>query len=50
MLQPETFDEGRFYRKKLFLSIIIPGILVLLMWLVKAVEVIFELNLTELGI
>jgi membrane associated rhomboid family serine protease len=47
---PDIKIEGAFYRKKLFLSILIPGIFVLLMWLVKAVEVLFDLDLTSLGI
>lgn len=42
--------EGAFYRKKFFLSILIPAIFVLLMWLVKAIEVLFDLDLTSLGI
>jgi membrane associated rhomboid family serine protease len=42
--------EGAFYRKKLFLSILIPGTFVLLMWLVKGVEVLFDLDLTGFGI
>lgn len=43
-------SEGAFYRKKLLLSALIPGIFVLLMWLVKAVEALFSLDLTALGI
>ncbi|MCX6334290.1 MAG: rhomboid family intramembrane serine protease [Bacteroidia bacterium] len=43
-------SEGAFYRKKLFLSILIPGTFVLLMWLVKGVEVLFDLDLTGFGI
>jgi membrane associated rhomboid family serine protease len=42
--------EGAFYRKKLFLSMIIPGIFVFLMWLVKIVEVLFEIDLSRFGI
>jgi len=42
--------EGDFYRKKFFLSIIIPGIFVTLMWLAKAVELIFGIDLSNLGI
>lgn len=42
--------EGEFYRKKLLLSMIIPGIFVLLMWLVKLTEVLFETDLTQFGI
>lgn len=42
--------NSAFYRKKLLLSILIPGIFVFFMWLVKIVEVLFELDLTRLGI
>lgn len=43
-------EEMAFYRKKLLLSMILPGILIFLMWLVKVVEVIFVLDFTEAGI
>jgi membrane associated rhomboid family serine protease len=46
----DIITEGAFYRKKLLLSLIIPGIFVLLMWLVKAAELLFDLDLTSLGI
>lgn len=42
--------EGEFYRKKLLLCIIIPGIFVFLMWLVKIIEVLFEMDLSGFGI
>jgi membrane associated rhomboid family serine protease len=42
--------EGDFYRKKLFLSMIIPGTFVFLMWLVKVIEVLFELDFSRFGI
>jgi membrane associated rhomboid family serine protease len=42
--------EGAFYRKKLLLSIIIPGIFVFLMWLVKIVELLFSIDFSSLGI
>jgi membrane associated rhomboid family serine protease len=42
--------EGAFYRKKLFLSSIIPGMFIVLMWLVKIVEVLFELDFSGFGI
>ena len=42
--------EGAFYKRKLLLSMIIPGIFVFLMWLVKIVEVLFDINLTRFGI
>ena len=51
---PETHSditsEGDFYRKKLLLSILIPGILVFIMWLVKIIEILLEINLTGFGI
>src|SRR4030043_1571717 len=43
-------SEGSFYRKKFLLSLIIPGTFVFLMWLVKIIEVLFELDLSDLGI
>jgi membrane associated rhomboid family serine protease len=42
--------EGSFYRKKFFLSLIIPGTFVFLMWLVKIIEILFEIDLSDLGI
>jgi membrane associated rhomboid family serine protease len=47
---PEIFDEASFYRKKLLLSIIIPGFFVFLMWLVKIIELLFDIDLTGFGI
>jgi membrane associated rhomboid family serine protease len=43
-------SESTFYRKKMLLSMIIPGIFVSLMWLVKITEVLFEFNLSGFGI
>lgn len=48
--EPQPFDEKSFYRRKFFLSTLIPGIFVILMGLCKAVEIIFDLDLTRLGI
>ena len=42
--------ESAFYRKKMLLSMVIPGIFVSVMWLVKITEVLFEFNLSGLGI
>ena len=42
--------EGAFYRKKLLLSIIIPGMFISLMWLVKIIEVLFEIDLSGFGL
>jgi membrane associated rhomboid family serine protease len=43
-------DEAAFFRKKLFLSMLIPGIFVAVMWLIMAIEILFSLDLTSLGI
>jgi membrane associated rhomboid family serine protease len=42
--------EGAFYKKKLLLSMIIPGMFVILMWLIKIIEVLFELDFARYGI
>lgn len=42
--------EAAFYRKKLLLSMIIPGIFVFLMWIVKIIEILFDLDFSSLGI
>jgi membrane associated rhomboid family serine protease len=42
--------EGKFYRKKLLLSMIIPGIFVFFMWLVKIIEVLFDVDFSRFGI
>src|SRR5665647_770671 len=42
--------EGAFFRKKLLLSAIIPGIFIFVMWLVKIIEVVFELDFSGFGI
>jgi membrane associated rhomboid family serine protease len=46
----EISSEGAFYRKKLLLSMIIPGIFIFFMWLVKIIEVLFEIDLSRYGI
>lgn len=43
-------SEEAFYRKKFFLSLIIPGFLVFLMWLTRIIELLFEIDLIHLGI
>lgn len=48
--RPDIAREGAFYRKKLLLSSIIPGIFIFLMWMVKIVELLFDLDLTGFGI
>ncbi len=43
-------SESEFYRKKLLLSIIIPGFIIIMMWLVWVIGVLFETDLTHYGI
>lgn len=43
-------DEGSFYRKKFLLSLIIPGFVTIIMWLVWISEILFETDLSFLGI
>jgi membrane associated rhomboid family serine protease len=42
--------EDSFYKKKLFLSVIIPGLFVIIMWLVKITEALLDIDLTRFGI
>lgn len=42
--------ERAFFRKKMFLSMLIPGVFVFLMGLVKIIEVLFDLDLSNFGI
>jgi membrane associated rhomboid family serine protease len=42
--------EGDFYRKKLLLSMIIPGIFIVLMWLVKLTEIAIGADFYSFGI
>ena len=49
-LDQDIAYESAFYRKKMFLSMIIPGIFVTLMWLVKITEALLEINLSGFGI
>lgn len=49
-LSSDLKAEGAFYRKKLLLSMIIPGIFVFLMWMVKIIELLFEIDLSRFGI
>ncbi len=46
----EKAGKDEFYRKKLLLSLIIPFVFVFLMWMVKLVELLFEIDLSGLGI
>jgi membrane associated rhomboid family serine protease len=43
-------DERDFFRKKLLLSMLLPGVFVFIMWLVKIIEVLFDLDLSTFGI
>ena len=42
--------DGKFFRKKLLLSLIIPGTFIFIMWMIKIVEVLFETNFSIFGI
>ena len=42
--------EDAFFRKKMFLSMIIPGIFITIMWLVKITELLMDTELSGLGI
>jgi membrane associated rhomboid family serine protease len=48
--QSDIDADDALFRKKIFLAMLIPGILVSLMWLVKITEVLMEINLSDLGI
>jgi membrane associated rhomboid family serine protease len=50
MKDPELSNSTAFYRKKLFLSLIIPVSFVFLMWFVKICEILFETDFSFLGI
>jgi membrane associated rhomboid family serine protease len=49
-IHSDMTSEINFYRKKLLLSILIPGICVFFMWMVKIIEVLLEMDLTDFGI
>jgi membrane associated rhomboid family serine protease len=42
--------ESSFYRKKLLLSLILPGMFVFLLWLIKIIELLFNLDFSGGGI
>lgn len=46
----EISGETAFYRKKLLLSLFIPAVFVFLMWFVKIIELLFNIDLSFLGI
>lgn len=47
---PDPISEDAFYRKKMLLSMIIPGIFIFFMWLVKIIEALFQIDLSDFGI
>jgi membrane associated rhomboid family serine protease len=50
MGESQISSESAFYRKKLLLSLIIPGTFIFFMWIVKIVEVLFETDFSNFGI
>ena len=50
MPDQQLIEEGKIYKKRLLLSLIIPGIIVFFMWIVKVIEVLFGIDLSGLGI
>jgi membrane associated rhomboid family serine protease len=42
--------ESALFRKRILLSMLLPGVFVFIMWLVKIIEVLFDLDLSNLGI
>jgi len=48
--EKKTLNEGEFYRKKLLLSMIIPFIIIAVIWLVKIIEILFEIDFSSFGI
>jgi membrane associated rhomboid family serine protease len=47
---PDIKSEAAFYRKKFLLSILIPSVIILFMWIVRITETIFGMDLSRLGI
>jgi membrane associated rhomboid family serine protease len=43
-------EEDAFFRKKILLSIIVPALVIILMWLVKLAELLFKADFSECGI
>jgi membrane associated rhomboid family serine protease len=48
--ETELKTDKAFFQKRLALSMLIPGVFVFLMWLVKIIEVLFDLDLSSFGI
>ncbi len=46
----DNSSESAFYRKKMLLAMVIPGIFVTLMWIVRITEMLFDIDLYFLGI
>jgi membrane associated rhomboid family serine protease len=46
----DSQTEVKFFRKKLGLSMLIPAIFIFMMWLAKIIELLFNLDLSNLGI
>jgi membrane associated rhomboid family serine protease len=46
----DSKTERDFFRKKMLLSMMIPGIFVFVMWMAKIIEVLFNIDLSNLGI
>jgi membrane associated rhomboid family serine protease len=49
-MRSDLIREGAFYRKKLLINMIIPGILVILMLLVKCTEALFDADFSRMGV
>ena len=45
----DAINEEAFYRKKIFLAMIIPGIFIILMWLVKITETAYGYGSVRFG-
>lgn len=45
-----THEEALLHRKKMLLSMIIPLVFISLMWILKTIEVLFDFEMTHLGI
>ena len=48
--EPHNESDENILRRKLLLSILIPGIFIILMWLVKVSELLFEIDFSQFGI
>ena len=48
--QTDISAESAFYRKKLLLNLIIPGVFIFVLWMVKIIEVLFNIDFSGFGI